>query len=54
MKAITEDWLEEYNTIRPHDALDGLQSMYMLYPSLDFLLLTGTKNLMLTIALYLA
>ena len=24
VQAITEDWLEEYNTIRPHDALGGL------------------------------
>ena len=24
VQAITEDWLEEYNTIRPHDALSGL------------------------------
>jgi putative transposase len=24
VQAITEDWLEEYNTIRPHDALCGL------------------------------
>ena len=24
LRAITADWLEEYNTIRPHDALDGL------------------------------
>ena len=24
VQAITEDWLEEYNAIRPHDALGGL------------------------------
>jgi putative transposase len=24
VQAITEDWLEEYNTVRPHDALGGL------------------------------
>ncbi len=24
VQAITEDWLEEYNAIRPHDALVGL------------------------------
>ena len=24
VRAITEDWLEEYNAIRPHDALEGL------------------------------
>jgi len=24
VRAITERWLEEYNTIRPHEALQGL------------------------------
>ena len=24
VKAITEEWLEEYNSIRPHDALGGI------------------------------
>ena len=24
VRAITEHWLEEYNTIRPHEALQGL------------------------------
>jgi transposase InsO family protein len=24
VRIITENWLEEYNTLRPHDALQGL------------------------------
>ena len=30
VQAITEDWIEEYNTIRPHDALGGLPPYHFL------------------------
>jgi len=51
VRAITEHWLQEYNTIRPHEALQGLTPSVCNPSCLIFLLSSGTKIGRLTEAL---